>query len=77
MSKKTYLVEIAETYTTHVLVKADSMDDAYEVAEGLVNDDVIDPVKLALRCGDYSRRCEVVRRVRKGDELPAGVELFQ
>ena len=76
MSKKTYLVEITETYTARVLIKAENMDDAYEVAEGLVNDDVVDPVKLALKAGDYSRDCEVVKQVKNGDTLPDGIELF-
>ena len=77
MSKKTYIVEIKETYTVRVAVKAEDEQDAYETAEVLVNDDVINPVELALDAGDYSRNCEVMRCLDKGETLPKGMKVFE
>ena len=76
MSKKTFIVEIRETYTVRVVVKAEDAEGAYETTETLVNDDVINPVKLALDSGDYSRACEVVRRMKSGEALPEGMKVF-
>ena len=77
MSKKYHIVEIKETYTVRVAIKAEDEQDAYETAETLVNDDVINPSELALDAGDYSRNCEVIRCLDKGEALPEGMKVFE
>ena len=77
MAKKTYIVEIQETYTVRVAVGAEDEDDAYEKADTFVNDGIIDPVMLVLKEGDYSRDCYVVEKLNRGKSLPEGVSLFE
>ena len=48
MKNNTYIVQVKETYTVSVAVQAEDEDAAYDKVEGLVNDDVIDPVALTL-----------------------------
>lgn len=77
MVKKTYIVEIKESYTVRVALRAEDEDDAYEKADMFVNDGIIDPVKLVLKGGDYSRDCYVVEKLNRGKALPEGVDLFE
>ena len=48
-----------------------------ELADAFVNDGVIDPVKLVLDGGDYSRDCHVVKTLKCGEVLPEGVHAFE
>ena len=57
-------------------IRAEDEDDAHEVADVFVNDGVIDPVKLVLDGGDYSRDCHVVKKLKRGEVLPEGVNVF-
>lgn len=77
MAKETYLVEIKETYTVCVAIMAEDEDEAYETADVFVNDGVIDPVKLVLDGGDYSRDCHVIKKLKRGEVLPEGVNTFK
>jgi len=77
MSKKTYIVEIKETYTVRVAVRAEDEDETYEKADIFVTDGIIDPVTLVLKGGDYSRDCHVVEVLNRGKVLPEGVDVFE
>ena len=77
MAKKTYIVEIKESYTVRVAVRAEDEDDAYEKTDIFVNDGIIDPVRLVLKGGDYSRDCDVVEKLNRGKALPEGVNVFE
>ena len=43
MAKKTYIVEIKESYIIRVALRAEDEDDAYEKADMFVNDGIINP----------------------------------
>lgn len=77
MAKKTYLVEIEETYTVRVAIRAEDEDSAYELADAFVNDGVIDPVELVLDDGNYSRECHVIKKLKCSEDLPEGVKTFE
>ena len=77
MAKKNYIVEIKESYTVRVAIRAEDEDSAYELADAFVNDGGVDPVKLVLDGGDYSRDCHVVKTLKCGEVLPEGVHAFK
>ena len=77
MAKKTYIVEIKESYIIRVALRAEDEDDAYEKADMFVNDGIINPVKLVLNGGDYSHDCYGVEKLNRGKALPEGGDLFE
>ena len=60
--KKAYFVDVTETYTARIEVRASSPEEAEKMADELVGGGQVNIVDLALAGGentDYSKTCEV------------------